>query len=123
MLGFEFEISDGHDTLSSQAKGSNATFSLSYLWPVRHFTYVRNKLNLVLLACEDGEYLGRWVEGGSKVRVLGWLVGCFGLNGRPFETVFQSISGRLPERQKEMRNDRQEEKCQNNSQPHQLQVQ
>ena len=30
------------------------------------------------------------------------LVGCSGLN----ETVYQSISGRLPERKKEKRNDR-----------------
>ena len=31
-----------------------------------------------------------------KIVVDGWLVGCFGLK-RPFETVFQSVSGRLPE--------------------------
>ena len=34
------------------------------------------------------------------ISMLSWLVGCFGLN---FETVFQSISGRLPERGRKKR--------------------
>ena len=42
---------------------------------------------------------------------------------RPFETVFQSISGRLPEREKEKRKDRREKKCPNNPHPHLLQAQ
>ena len=36
---------------------------------------------------------------------VGWLL--FWVK-RPFETVFQSISGRLPEREKEKRKDRRE---------------
>ena len=50
-----------------------------------------------------------------------WLVICFGLNG-PFETVFQSISGRLPKSEKEKRKDRREKKNPNNPNPHLLQV-
>ena len=47
---------------------------------------------------------------------VGWLVGCFGFL-RPFETVFHSISGRLPERgRKKSKNDRREKTCPNN--PH-----
>ena len=34
-------------------------------FPLRHFTYVRSKVNLVPLACEDDEYLGRGVKGGG----------------------------------------------------------
>ena len=53
---------------------------------------------------------------------MSWLYKCtlviyFSLNGwlvvlvlTPFETVFQSISGHLPEREKEKRNDRREKK-------------
>ena len=45
--------------------------------------------------------------------IVWWLVGCFGLNG-PLRQVFQSISGRPPERgRKEERNDRREKKCAN----------
>ena len=39
--------------------------------------------------------------------LVGWLVWVY----RPFETVFQSISGRLPEREKEKRKGRREKKC------------
>ena len=35
--------------------------------------------------------------------VLGWLVGLLFWAKRPFETVFQSISGRLPERGRKKR--------------------
>ena len=47
--------------------------------------------------------------------LVGWL--CKAL--RPFETVFQSISGRLPERGRKKR----EKNCSNNSHPHLLQAQ
>ena len=36
---------------------------------------------------------------------FGWLV-VLGLTARPFETVFQSISGRLPKRGRKRRKDR-----------------
>ena len=54
-------------------------------------------------------------------KMVGWLF----LAKRPFETVFQFISGRLPEseREKEKRNDRREKKCPNNPHPHLLQIQ
>ena len=51
--------------------------------------------------------------------LFGWL---FWVK-RPFETVLQSISGRLPEREIEVRNDRREEKFSNNPHPHLLQAQ
>ena len=49
-----------------------------------------------------------------------WLVGWLVWAERPFETVFQSISGRLPERGREERNDRREKKCPHNPHPHLL---
>ena len=55
--------------------------------------------------------------------VVGWLVGCFGFL-RPFETVFQSISGRLPERGRKKCEKRDErKKCPNDPHPHLLQAQ
>ena len=39
---------------------------------------------------------------GKLLYIVGWLVGCFWA-WRPFETVFQSISGRLPKRGRERR--------------------
>ena len=51
------------------------------------------------------------------------MVGCFELSSkRPFEAVFQSLSGRLPEREEEGK-DRQEKKCPNNPHLHPLQAQ
>ena len=47
---------------------------------------------------------------GLKVGWLFWI-------SRPFETVFQSISGRLPEREKEERNDRREKEMSKQPQP------
>ena len=56
-------------------------------------------------------------------RSEGWLV-VLGLTvfEFEFETVFQFISGRLPDREKERRKGRQERKCPN-SNPHLLQAQ
>ena len=45
-----------------------------------------------------------------------WLVIC------SFETVFPSVSDRLPKREKEKKKDRQEKKCPNNIHPHLLQA-
>ena len=39
-----------------------------------------------------------------------------------FETVFMSVSDRLPKREKEKKKDRREKKCQNNLHPHLLQA-
>ena len=36
-------------------------------------------------------------------RIVNWLVGWLFWASRPFETVFQSISGRIPERGRKMR--------------------
>ena len=46
-----------------------------------------------------------------------WLVVC------SFETVFPSVSDRLPKREKEKKRDRREKKCPNNLHPHLLQAQ
>ena len=55
--------------------------------------------------------------------LAGWLFWVYML--RPFETVFQSISDRLLEREKEKRIhvDRREKKCPNNPHLHPLQAQ
>ena len=52
-----------------------------------------------------------YVHSGHLGHVTHWLLGCFGLTA--IETVFQSLSGCLPEREKEKRNDRREFKCPN----------
>ena len=44
----------------------------------------------------DGQTNGRRTDGWIVCLLVGWLVGCVSL--RPFETVFQSISGRLQEK-------------------------
>ena len=55
---------------------------------------------------------------------FGWLVGWLVVLKRPFETVFQSISGRLPKRGRKRRERIDEsKKCPNNSHPHLLQAQ
>ena len=43
--------------------------------------------------------------------LVGWLVGWL---FRPFETVFQSTLGHLPERKKVKRKDKREKRCPNN---------
>ena len=50
-----------------------------------------------------------------------WLVSCVGLT--PFETVFQSISGRLPKREKGKKKDTREKNYPNNPHPYLLQAQ
>ena len=54
--------------------------------------------------------------------LVGWLVGCFGLND-PLRPVFQSISGRLPERGRKKRELIDERKNVQTTPPHLLQAQ
>ena len=54
--------------------------------------------------------------------LVGWLVGCFGLNG-PLRSIPVYIGPSPREREKEKRNDRREKKCPNNPHLHLLQEQ
>ena len=64
-------------------------------------------------------------EAGAVIRArVGWLVGWLFWVKRPFETVFQSVSGRLPERGRKRRERIEETKnVQTTPYPHLLQAQ
>ena len=70
----------------------------------------------------DGRTDKRASDGWMDCLFVCWLVGWLCKALRPFETVFQSISGRLPERGRKKREKR-EKNCSNNSHPHLLQAQ